>query len=59
MAVTRTFDPVAEATSAFQLVIKNWMLAVPQLLVAIVAVALALILGIIGIFLGLFIYKQA
>jgi hypothetical protein len=50
MAVTRTFDPVAEATSAFQLVIKNWMLAVPQLLVAIIAVVLALILGMGSIF---------
>jgi hypothetical protein len=50
MAVTRTYDPVAEATSAFQLVIKNWMLAVPQLLVAIVAIALALILGMGSIF---------
>ncbi len=50
MAVTRTFDPVAEATSAFQLVIKNWMLAVPQLLVAVVAIVLALILGMGSIF---------
>jgi hypothetical protein len=45
MAVTRTFDPVAEATSAFQLVIKNWMLAVPQLVVGVIAVALALVFG--------------
>jgi hypothetical protein len=50
MAVTRTFDPVAEATSAFQLVIKNWMLAVPQLIVAIVALVLAIILGMGSIF---------
>jgi hypothetical protein len=50
MAVTRTFDPVAEATSAFQLVIKNWMLAVPQLLVAVIALVLALILGMGSIF---------
>jgi hypothetical protein len=45
MAVNRVFDPVAEATSAFQLVIKNWMLAVPQLIVGCVVVALALVLG--------------
>jgi hypothetical protein len=50
MAVTRTFDPVAEATSAFQLVIKNWMLAVPQLLVLIIALVLALVLGMGSIF---------
>ncbi|HKW45403.1 MAG TPA: hypothetical protein VJN22_07070, partial [Candidatus Eremiobacteraceae bacterium] len=45
MAVTRTFDPVAEATSAFQVVIKNWQLAIPQLIVCIVAIALLFILG--------------
>jgi hypothetical protein len=50
MAVTRTFDPVAEATSAFQLVIKNWMLAVPQLLVMVIAFVLALVLGMGSIF---------
>lgn len=50
MAVNRTFDPVGEATSAFQLVIKNWILAVPQLIVAVVAVVLALILGMGSIF---------
>jgi hypothetical protein len=50
MAVSRTFDPVAEATSAFQLVIKNWVLAVPQLLVGVIAIALALIFGLGSIF---------
>src|ERR1022692_3415490 len=50
MAVNRTFDPVAEATSAFQLVIKNWVLAVPQLIVGVIAIALALILGMGSIF---------
>jgi hypothetical protein len=50
MAVSRTFDPVAEATSAFQVVIKNWILAVPQLIVGIVAIALALIFGLGSIF---------
>jgi hypothetical protein len=45
MAVNRTFDPVAEATSAFQLVIKNWVLAAPQLIVGVVAIVLALVLG--------------
>jgi hypothetical protein len=45
MAVNRTFDPVAEATSAFQLVVKNWVLAVPQLIVGVVAIVLALVLG--------------
>lgn len=45
MAVNRTFDPVAEATAAFQVVLKNWVLAVPQLIVGIIVVVLALILG--------------
>lgn len=50
MAVNRTFDPVAEATSAFQVVIKNWQLAVPQLIVGIVAIALMLIFGLGSLF---------
>lgn len=43
--VVRQVDPMAELSSSFQLLLKNWILAAPPLVVSLVVLALILVMG--------------